>query len=532
MDTRTRRPRGRCPTWLVGVLIVSLSPRITTAATFYVRVAGDDGADGRTPATAFATIGRGAGAIRNPADQVIVGPGVYREGNLAPARSGFAGHVVELLADATGHTSGDPPGEVRVEPPPTQTTGFLLAGMHHVLIEGFTIVGGADAGIQVRADVAGVPSADITIRAVETRGSAKRGIDVTAGGTVAIEECRATNNAASGISLVGVVGAATRVQVVGNVASDNGVHGILVADVVGGVIDANQVRDNQESGILVRSSDAIDVVGNTAAGNRLGIAAGAGSEPEAVVGDVIVRDNDVRAAREVGIDVVTRGTATLEGNVVTGSGVSGVLVVGVGAAALALEENEVTKGAGDGVLVRDVDTLTARANAVEENQGAGVRVQRARNVALRADVLAANGESGLDLVASGTVSVRDTHIEDNDGAGVSVVAEAGGGLRLDIVDNVLAENGGSGLFVSGAVGGTIAGNDVSDAEADGMTVRSSRGLVLRTNRVERQRRLRHDRRDRRGYGARVGLSTRRQSRERQRRGRNRGLRQRHGRGGA
>ena len=496
MDTRTRRPRGRCPAWLVGVLFVSLAPRITTAAVFYVRAAGDDGADGRTPASAFATITRGTAAVRNPADRVIVGPGVYREGNLAPARSGFEGHAVELLGDATGQATGDPPGEVRVEPPAASTTGFLLAGMHHVLIEGFTIVGGVDAGVQVRPDVDGVPSADITIRAVETRGSAKRGIDVTAGGTIVIEECRAISNGASGISLVGVVGAGTRLQVVGNVATGNGVHGIFVADAVGGVVDSNEVRDNQESGILVRSSDGIDIVGNTAVGNRLGIAAGAGSEPEAVVGDVIVRDNEVRTAREVGIDVATRGTATLVANAVTGSGVSGVLVVGVGAAGLALEDNTVTQSGGDGVLVRDLDTLTSRANAVEENQGAGVRVQRARNVTLNADTLAANGEPGLDVVARGRVSVRNTRIEDNGGAGASVVAEPGGGLRLDLVENVLADNDGSGLFVSGAVGGLVAGNTVSDADADGMTVRSSRGLVLRDNRIERSR----------GYGVIVGTA--------------------------
>ena len=114
-----------------------------------VRTAATETTD-RTPATAFATIGHAAGMVQNPGVRVLVGPGTYAEGNIEPARSGIAGRPVEFLADPTGAATGDAPGPVRVMPPGgVLSTGFILLGKHHVIFDGFTIIGAVDAGIQV-----------------------------------------------------------------------------------------------------------------------------------------------------------------------------------------------------------------------------------------------------------------------------------------------------------------------------------------------------------------------------------------------
>ena len=48
--------------------------------TYYVRVSGDDGDDGLSPAAAWATIGKALGASGiSSGDTVYIGAGVYRE---------------------------------------------------------------------------------------------------------------------------------------------------------------------------------------------------------------------------------------------------------------------------------------------------------------------------------------------------------------------------------------------------------------------------------------------------------------------
>ena len=189
-------PRGPASygSWIAGLAVLCFLARTSSAAVFFVRTAGSDDADGLSPATAFATISHAAITLRNPGDQVIVGPGTFREGDISPAHSGFAGHLVEFLADTDGVLTGDTAGPVLIMPPAPQTTGFLLTGRHHVRIDGFTVVGAVDAGIQVRGDATGLASSDVTISNTQTRDCVKRGLDITAGGIVTVENNVALGN--------------------------------------------------------------------------------------------------------------------------------------------------------------------------------------------------------------------------------------------------------------------------------------------------------------------------------------------------
>jgi len=168
------------------------------AATFYVRTVGTDTNDGLSPQAAFASIRHGGQFLLNPGDRVIVGPGQYHEGNIAPRRGGAPGQPVTFVADTSGTMTGDPAGPVVVLPAPDkpdETTGFIVFGKQHVVIDGFTVRGAVDAGIQVRpAPQTGVGSGDVAIVNNVVSNAMNFGIDVhaTAGITVranAVNDC-------------------------------------------------------------------------------------------------------------------------------------------------------------------------------------------------------------------------------------------------------------------------------------------------------------------------------------------------------
>ena len=73
----------------VVVLIAALWWQTASAATYYVRSAGDDRADGASARTAFRTLVRAAQALDH-GDTAVVGPGTYREAVLIAERTGTA----------------------------------------------------------------------------------------------------------------------------------------------------------------------------------------------------------------------------------------------------------------------------------------------------------------------------------------------------------------------------------------------------------------------------------------------------------
>jgi hypothetical protein len=67
------------------IAVAWCAPASVAAATYFVRVSGDDSRDGLTPATARASVRATARMLQNPGDRLIVGPGRYHEGNVMPA---------------------------------------------------------------------------------------------------------------------------------------------------------------------------------------------------------------------------------------------------------------------------------------------------------------------------------------------------------------------------------------------------------------------------------------------------------------
>src|SRR3972149_353563 len=93
----------------------ALIPVVVCATTYYVRgnfAGAADGNEGTAPGRALRTITAAVARISNPGDVVLVGPGIYREGNIGPVLSGVRGFPITVSGDATGQSTEDDPGAV------------------------------------------------------------------------------------------------------------------------------------------------------------------------------------------------------------------------------------------------------------------------------------------------------------------------------------------------------------------------------------------------------------------------------------
>jgi parallel beta-helix repeat protein len=259
-------------------------------------------ADGSSPSAALARIRDAAQRVGNPGDVVCVGPGLYVERDITPRRSGIATHPIAFRGDASGASTGDPPGPVRVVAPPSggsaPPAGFRLLGQQYIVIEGFTLEGYVDPAIQVRSAV-GAPgnSTGVVIRGNEVRDVFRTGIDVSAEGPIAIEGNLVVGCGGSGISVQSCVdapefgspesndhprcrgGPSAEVEPVidGNRVGINASHGVFVRDANEPLIQSNVVYSNGASGITLRRADDTRVINNLIYRNgEQGLAVGTG----------------------------------------------------------------------------------------------------------------------------------------------------------------------------------------------------------------------------------------------------------------
>src|SRR5262249_6805065 len=137
----------------------------------------------------------------------------YAEGNIGLGIDGIPAGTdggpnmpVEFRADPSGQSTNDPPGLVQIVAPTGApgdeviTTAFLIRGRHDILIDGFTISGFGDAGIQVRADTPGTSSTAITIRN-NVITNCRNGIDVAARDGIVVDHNTTIGNEHTGIAI-------------------------------------------------------------------------------------------------------------------------------------------------------------------------------------------------------------------------------------------------------------------------------------------------------------------------------------------
>ncbi len=296
--------------------------------------------DGRSPESAFDSVGEAALLLDNPGEAVCVGPGEYLEGNLAPPLDGVSGRAIVFFADRDGNLTGDEPGPVILRPPrlpnieDIPTVGFLLLGRREVVIEGFEISGFVDAGIQVRSAVSGpANSSDIVVREVVTTRNGGAGIEISGEGDILVEGCTAIDNEGSGISLIGCVKVSesgrcratpsdpVRPIVRGNTLAGNLAHGVFVRDAIDGIVIDNRIVSNGVglgAGVTLRATERFQLVNNLIYDSfESGIAVGTfalGSPGTTIIGNTIYANEGWGI--EIGSAGGDSGDATIADNII------------------------------------------------------------------------------------------------------------------------------------------------------------------------------------------------------------------------
>jgi parallel beta-helix repeat protein len=190
----------------------------------YVRVSGRDTNSGADPANALGSISRAA-QIALSGYTIYVGPGTYVDGVNAN-RVGTMPQGLMFIADVDGSHTGDNAGPVIINATGSAVgAGFSLANTPGSLIDGFTIAGGADAGIVIKSG-----STDFVIRNCIIANNPGDGIRVQDSSSVLVFNNIVYNNAGIGIGIVGQISGSPDAQVYSNTIVGNGNRGITIGN--------------------------------------------------------------------------------------------------------------------------------------------------------------------------------------------------------------------------------------------------------------------------------------------------------------
>jgi len=198
----------------------TLAPDRLSVATFlYVRQTGSDSNSGRTPADALRTITEAAKQAV-PGDIVVVGPGLYLEGDIKPKRQG-ASELARLvfLGDASGSRTLDTTGDVVIDASGARTA-FRVTRRDYITITGFRIKGGNQAGIIIGPGKAPILTNNIVY---SNPGDGLRLVDAT---DAAVVNNLVYGNGGTGIFLAGSQHGSPRAQISNNTVYGNNRGGI------------------------------------------------------------------------------------------------------------------------------------------------------------------------------------------------------------------------------------------------------------------------------------------------------------------
>ncbi len=266
------RPRvaNRLLAFAVGCFgLVAVCASSAAAATFYVRVSGNDTNDGLAPSRAFRTITRAAEmALGRRPHAIYVGAGRYPEGNLNPGGSGEPNDPLAFIADWDGSRTGDA-GQVLVDASGFQNA-FRISDRPWVAINGFAITGALEAGIDIKS---GSERTTVANCVVFSNGS--RGIRVRDSAGVLVLNNLVYANRGTGIDFGGDIDSSSEGAAINNTVYANDLDGIRIEAVVplqAMTILNNVVTDNNGIGLNLKEGSATDYVGqwNLLSGNGSG----------------------------------------------------------------------------------------------------------------------------------------------------------------------------------------------------------------------------------------------------------------------
>ena len=247
--------RHRAATLAVaGLLGVVTSAR---GATFYVRAGGNNAQNGRSAATALATIRAAADRIGG-GDTVVVGPGHYAEGNITPRGNGRRHELVHFLADRTGQLTGDPAGEVLVDATGLEV-GFRISSRPFVVVDGFTVANAINEGISIKSSSDGSVVANCIV--VSNGG---RGVWVRDSALVLVFNNLIYANGSTGVDFGGEGAGSPDGTALNNTVFGNGLDGIRIEGLSPSpraTVVQNVIAQNAAAGVNVKEKSADGFVG-------------------------------------------------------------------------------------------------------------------------------------------------------------------------------------------------------------------------------------------------------------------------------
>ena len=128
--------------WL-GVCLGLVFALPVSAGTWYVRANGNDQADGASAKTAFKTVLRAA-QVLNYGDNIVIGPGTYRETILIAERYAANGLTMSITGDESGKLTGDAAGPVVIQPASLAAPALRISRARHLVLSGLTFRGPGD----------------------------------------------------------------------------------------------------------------------------------------------------------------------------------------------------------------------------------------------------------------------------------------------------------------------------------------------------------------------------------------------------
>ncbi len=181
----------------------------------FVRLNGDDANSGLTPSRALRTISHAA-RLAPSGYRIVVGPGLYVDG-ITTDGQGRASEDLMFEADVSGAQTGDPAGPVVIDASESPlAAAFRLTKAVGTVIDGFTITGGADAGIVIKSD-----SDDFVIRNCIFYGNPGAGIRVQDSARTLVFNNLIYSNGREGIAIVGQGSGSADARVINNTVWGN-----------------------------------------------------------------------------------------------------------------------------------------------------------------------------------------------------------------------------------------------------------------------------------------------------------------------
>ena len=166
---------------------------------------------------------RKAAQLAGDGYEIVVAPGRYRE-EVTTDRTGKPAQGITLLADVTGARSETAPGPVIIDVSSVaNASGVSLSNSSGSVIDGFTVIGAADAGIVLKSG-----SRNVTIRHCVIHDNLGDGVRIQDSASVELLNNLVYRNAGTGIVIAGQRNGSPDARLINNSVALNGARGVTV----------------------------------------------------------------------------------------------------------------------------------------------------------------------------------------------------------------------------------------------------------------------------------------------------------------